>query len=216
LLTEESRRLRRRTIRRSVRTLVLDRDSHTCQRCGRTAPEVKLEVDHIVPVAEGGTDALDNLQTLCRECNGGKSDLLLPHRREMVVNEAPWFDIYGGSTGSPWDRFTPSWRIQRVYGDDTGMIEWRFRSWYHVDEWRALRTAHFDRDYLSTVIDFSKEPVREDDRIGQMALGLEIRCQAMKKWRHELHVWPLVRTEHPGNSFAPIHMEPQREEARPI
>jgi 5-methylcytosine-specific restriction endonuclease McrA len=33
---------------------------------------IELEVDHKVPVAQGGSDALDNLQTLCVDCNRGK------------------------------------------------------------------------------------------------------------------------------------------------
>ncbi|MBI4006518.1 MAG: HNH endonuclease [Gammaproteobacteria bacterium] len=40
--------------------------------CGANGPGVKLEVDHIISVAEGGSDALNNLQTLCFECNRGK------------------------------------------------------------------------------------------------------------------------------------------------
>lgn len=35
-------------------------------------PENNLEVDHIEPRCEGGEDALDNLITACKRCNGGK------------------------------------------------------------------------------------------------------------------------------------------------
>ncbi len=41
--------------------------------CGRSKDEVSLEVDHVVAVAEGGTDEAGNLVTLCRDCNNGKS-----------------------------------------------------------------------------------------------------------------------------------------------
>jgi hypothetical protein len=60
-------------ISKALRFQVLTRDGHTCQSCGRTAPEVKLEVDHVVPEALGGRTVAENLQALCVDCNGGKS-----------------------------------------------------------------------------------------------------------------------------------------------
>ncbi len=55
---------------------VLARDNWRCCKCGRSAKEdgVILHVDHIKPRSKGGTDDMDNLQTLCRKCNLGKSD----------------------------------------------------------------------------------------------------------------------------------------------
>jgi len=67
----------RRTIPLNVRWQVLKRDNYTCVRCGRSPSkdhDVELEVDHIHPVAKGGTNEINNLQTLCRECNQGKKD----------------------------------------------------------------------------------------------------------------------------------------------
>jgi hypothetical protein len=48
---------------------VWDRDDWTCRRCGSHRG---LTVDHITPVSKGGTDDLDNLQTLCGPCNSSK------------------------------------------------------------------------------------------------------------------------------------------------
>lgn len=64
--------MKRKALPKSVRFEVFKRDSFTCQYCGRSAPEVILECDHIVPVAEGGTDDILNLVTSCRDCNRGK------------------------------------------------------------------------------------------------------------------------------------------------
>ena len=66
-----------RKISNSLRFEVFQRDRHTCQYCGRRAPDVELEVDHLIPVARGGTDAFENLITSCRECNSGKSAKLI-------------------------------------------------------------------------------------------------------------------------------------------
>lgn len=72
----------------SVRTRfeVFKRDRFTCQYCGRTPPNVLLEVDHIVPVAAGGSDDETNLTTSCWECNSGKSDRLLEEGTAPVVS----------------------------------------------------------------------------------------------------------------------------------
>ncbi len=60
-------------ISKALRYQILRRDNHTCQACGRTAPEVKLQVDHVIPEALGGQTVPENLRTLCADCNGGKS-----------------------------------------------------------------------------------------------------------------------------------------------
>ena len=67
--------LRRKALPKRLRFLVLERDGFRCQLCGKTAKETKLEVDHKVAAAKGGTDSLNNLWTLCEDCNRGKSDL---------------------------------------------------------------------------------------------------------------------------------------------
>lgn len=60
-------------VSRSLRFQILRRDNHACKYCGRTAPEVKLTVDHVVPETLGGSDQPSNLVTACSDCNGGKS-----------------------------------------------------------------------------------------------------------------------------------------------
>jgi hypothetical protein len=53
--------------------------------CGRSKDEVALEVDHIIAVADGGTDELHNLATLCRDCNSGKSAYRFTDYRSMSL-----------------------------------------------------------------------------------------------------------------------------------
>lgn len=65
----------RRAISKRIRFEVLKRDKFTCQYCGKSAPDVVLEVDHIKPVSKGGTNDIMNLITSCKECNRGKSNI---------------------------------------------------------------------------------------------------------------------------------------------
>lgn len=62
----------RKAIPKKTRFEVFKRDSFTCQYCGRRAPDVILEIDHIHPVASGGDNHVLNLVTSCVECNRGK------------------------------------------------------------------------------------------------------------------------------------------------
>lgn len=62
----------RRPISKKQRFEIFKRDKFTCQYCGRMAPDVVLEIDHIKPVCEGGTNGDLNLITSCFDCNRGK------------------------------------------------------------------------------------------------------------------------------------------------
>lgn len=51
---------------------VFERDNYTCTYCG--GRHVDIVADHITPRSKGGSDALENLRTACRECNSSKSN----------------------------------------------------------------------------------------------------------------------------------------------
>jgi hypothetical protein len=63
---------RRNPIPVGRRYQVFQRDTFTCRICKRSG--VPIEVDHIIPVSKGGSDLIENLQTLCARCNRGKSN----------------------------------------------------------------------------------------------------------------------------------------------
>lgn len=68
------RRIYHTPLWRRLRAAVFRRDGGLCREClrqGRVAPGT--EVDHVVPLSEGGGNDLANLQLLCRECHRRKT-----------------------------------------------------------------------------------------------------------------------------------------------
>lgn len=83
----------RKALSKKTRFEVFKRDKFTCQYCGRMAPDVILEVDHIKPVAEGGTNKMINLITSCRDCNRGKGKRKLSDDAELKKQQSELVDL---------------------------------------------------------------------------------------------------------------------------
>ena len=58
----------------TVRYEVLKSAKYKCELCGISADVKALEVDHIVPRSNGGSDDITNFQALCYSCNATKRD----------------------------------------------------------------------------------------------------------------------------------------------
>ena len=68
-----------REVNYRLRYKVMMRDHCRCCICGKSPAThlgTVLEIDHIYPYSKGGETILENLQTLCKQCNLGKSDLI--------------------------------------------------------------------------------------------------------------------------------------------
>ncbi|WP_417913239.1 HNH endonuclease [Candidatus Electronema sp. TJ] len=59
----------RKRISEKVRIAVWRRDQGQCAKCGSRH---NLEYDHIIPVAEGGSNTVRNIELLCEKCNRAK------------------------------------------------------------------------------------------------------------------------------------------------
>ncbi len=73
--SDEWRANERAKLSAGLRYAIMKRDGFKCRICGRSAfaeNNVRLEIDHIIPVEQWGRTVEANLQTLCRECNRGK------------------------------------------------------------------------------------------------------------------------------------------------
>jgi hypothetical protein len=68
-----------RNINLRLRFMILQRDNFSCKKCGRSPAKdtsVILHIDHIIPWSKGGETEVNNLETLCKNCNLGKSNVL--------------------------------------------------------------------------------------------------------------------------------------------
>jgi hypothetical protein len=92
------------------RKKILERDGHECQKCGSTS---NLEVDHIVPISQGGGHGSDNLQTLCHDCHAQKHPVQTKLRKGIAENRRIRMK-YHSSSGT---------RVRKVNPYGIGMYE---------------------------------------------------------------------------------------------
>jgi len=54
--------------------------------CGRCkTPLARPVMDHVIPLSRGGTNYIENIQTLCRDCNSGKNAKSIDYRDPDLV-----------------------------------------------------------------------------------------------------------------------------------
>lgn len=66
------------------RDYIISRDGGRCHICGKKPPRSEIELDHLVPIAKGGTHTADNLSVACRHCNRSRNAGRLPAQLLLV------------------------------------------------------------------------------------------------------------------------------------
>lgn len=59
---------------------VLEKYGNKCLCCGRSAPDVRITMDHVLPLDKGGMNTIDNVQPLCKSCNSKKHTKHIDYR----------------------------------------------------------------------------------------------------------------------------------------
>jgi len=77
-----------------LRFAIFARDNFRCVYCGISAREYELQVDHILPVIEGGCDTVENVVTSCMKCNSSKGHFIL----KPVTIVKLWHEAFSASS----------------------------------------------------------------------------------------------------------------------
>jgi 5-methylcytosine-specific restriction endonuclease McrA len=85
------------------------RDGNTCQYCCQTLPRTELNLDHVIPRAQGGRTTWENVVCCCIDCNLSKG-ARTPEQAGMILRKAPTRP-----------RWTPTFRAA---GDRVRYREW--------------------------------------------------------------------------------------------
>ena len=68
-----------------VREKVFKRDNYKCVYCGASGNGIRLEIDHVIPISNGGSHCMRNLVTSCRACNRRKGARLPDDRTKTAL-----------------------------------------------------------------------------------------------------------------------------------
>lgn len=69
----------RKPIPKLIRSEIMEQYDNKCAFCKSSKD---LQIDHIIPIAAGGTSTKNNLRVLCRQCNNGRDFETLTQLRE--------------------------------------------------------------------------------------------------------------------------------------
>jgi hypothetical protein len=165
----------------SLRFEVFKRDKFTCQYCGRKAPEVILQADHLQPVSKGGGDDILNLITCCVECNSGKSNKTLSEsilldktraqleeleeRRQQLEMMVRWKESLAGAN----DRLVNA--VSKQLGDASGFV----MNNEDITKIRRL-VREFGYDEVSEAVSIAADQYfrRENGKVTQSSLDVAI------------------------------------------
>jgi hypothetical protein len=143
-----------------LRYEVLRRDDHTCRYCGAKAPDVKLTVDHVLPVALGGSNDATNLVTACGDCNAGKSSSNPDGRvvDDVAADALRWADAITQAANELAAR-------RNAFNDDLDAWYQAWTAWTYPGPGDQRATVPLPADWRSSVRSLMESGARVDDLV---------------------------------------------------
>ena len=123
-------------VSKRVRYEVLRRDGNRCRYCGADADESPLTMDHVVPVALGGSDDPSNLVAACKDCNAGKTSTAAD--QALVVDVSSVNVAFAAAMKQAADELYALTAAERAY----------------VDEWVIVWDAEAPPDWKPAIVAF--------------------------------------------------------------
>lgn len=239
---------RRRKIPDRVREAILDRDEGVCQECGI---EVKLgkddkydndprlaEIDHIIPVRDGGTNDPQNLRLTCLSCNRKKAGEDVRRRNQEASGKLPGNVSEGSAPRSTTNDLRPSTpdhgpttsatSSTRAREDESGWGE------VHTDAAEALeamehpggrsgtratlRTGFLYADEATAIPDSSVKGLPPPERMELVSRALiEMRADGVERWNTRALAGFIRRLRKPDqeNTNGPRNRPPGPSRAQP-
>lgn len=96
---------------RFTRENIFLRDKNTCQYCQRRYRRSELNIDHVVPLSQGGHTAWDNVVCSCLTCNNRKGGRTPDQARLMLMNKPrePAYSLF--MNVSPKPGLLSAWKV---------------------------------------------------------------------------------------------------------
>lgn len=166
----------RRPVPRRVRFEILRRDNNTCRYCGAQAPDVPLTVDHVIPVALGGSNDPTNLVTACKDCNAGKTSTS-PDERTVADVDAKamqWADAL--------TRAAERRRAQLAQNDE--LVEQANAAWEDWSFGGNGTPVPRDRAWRRSIETFLSAGLDIDDIRRLTRVAMEAKVKADDTWRY--------------------------------